>query len=270
MLYVIPTIPLCYGVIKLGKWHEVIKKMKEEKAGREKIQKLSPVEGASPRRIETPPNCYVDGKITSNYGVFTYAEIYHYTGQPLKIKSGGGDRVSCSKCEIQQKYSAREIDARHKRLVCGSCNPTYINFCNLAALDIRKSLVKKGLEYLLNVINLGYDAEKKALIFPLNDEQYIELGFNGREYTQSRAERMKVLMHYNLALVEEEKGGFKVPYNFSWSEYQRMPYLDNRFYSVDGEIVIAGRACSLDKDGNLDNGKYYCELGKMILPFPII
>ena len=52
-------------------------------------------------------------------------------------------------------------------------------------------------------------------------------------------------------------------------EYQRMPYLDNRFYGVDGEIVIAGRAGSVDRDGKLDNGKYYCELGKMILPFPI-
>ena len=221
------------------------------------------------RVIDAPPNCYVDGKITANYGVFTYAEIYRYTHCPLDIKSGGNARVPCSKCEIQQRFSARKIDRSKKNMICAGCKTTYINFCNSTALDIRESLVKKGLEYLLSAIHLGYDAEKKALIFPLNDYQYIELGFNGREYTQSRAERMKVLMHYNLALVQEGNGGFKVPYNFSWNEYQRMPYLDNRFYGLNGEIVIAGRACSLDKDGNFDNGKYYYELGKMILPFPI-
>ena len=254
--------------------HDFLQRLKAKDAAQKKTlpsvdESEKKVTKEKKRVIAAPPNCYVDGKIKANFGVFTYEQIYWYTKCPLDIKSGGSDRVPCSKCEIHQRYSAREIDYKYKKLVCANCHSTYIKFCNSAALDIRGGLVKKGLECLLNAINLGYDAEKQALIFPLNDYQYIELGFNGREYTQPRAEYMKVLMHYNLALVQDGKGGFEVPYNFGWSEYQYMPYLDNRFFGLNGEEVIAGRACSIDEKGNLDNGKNYCEKGKMILPFPI-
>lgn len=272
------------GVKILGKWIDAIKKLGEKntpnyarvdeskKSEDEKIDvsnvKQTDDEKVQNLQITIPPNCYVDGKINAYFGSFTYEQIYKYTSQPLKIKNNGGRRVPCTKCDILRKYNAREINSSYKKMLCAECVSTYITYCNVNSLDIRGYLIKKGLERFIDDIQLGYDFEKQALIFPLNNNQYVELGFNGKEYTQSRAESLKVLMHYNRRLVLEN-GEFKAPYNYCYVESPLMPYLDNRFYGVDGEMVIGGRAGSIDDNGRLDNGRYLIESGKMILPFPI-
>lgn len=233
-------------------------KAADEKANREKKSQS--------RKIDIPPNCYVDGKITAHFGVFTYREIFHYTSQPLEIKSGLRRRIPCSKCYVKQQLDRGEIKGDYKRLVCANCglSSTYFGWCRTNAIDIRGSLLKNGLiNFVYNHIGLGYDTEKEMLIFPLNHNQYLELGYSAGKYTQSREQSLKILMHYNRCLAKEENGKFKPTYNYNYSGMQLCPYLDNRFYSTNGQVVIAG--CAVYED----DGKAEIASGRLILPFPI-
>ena len=224
------------------------------------------------KKIEVPPNCYIDGKIKANFGTFTYAQIFKYTSRPLKIYNDGNRRMHCTlrepfkKCPTYHEYQTGQITKAMKDLACRDCwksgGLTYFRWCNTVACDKRHNLHVKGLSKFIDWLMLGYDAERQALIFPLNRCQYVTLGFNGREFTQPPEERKKVLMHFNLEMEINGKDGFK-PIQTNGCGIPKMPYLDNRFYGDNGEVVIAGFL------GQEDKGKNLVTSGKVILPFPL-
>lgn len=193
--------------------------------------------------IKPPPNCYENGKIKAYIGELEYSTIYKYTSQPLKIYKDGRRQMPCQSCDVTKKYQIGEYNRSYRHYICGDCKnrtggyETYLQRCNTAALNLSAhALNEKGLNRLVDNIGLGYDAEKKCLIFPLNGYQYVTLGYDGKEFTQSRAEVLKVLMHYNRTIEADGGGGFKA----AWTPCKlQMPYLDNRFYGTGGEEVIA-------------------------------
>lgn len=237
------------------------------------IDFLNGNEDAEKQKIEYPPNCYIEGKISAYAGTLSYEKIYRYTSCELAIHSDGARFMSCEKCNVPKEYNQEIIGKNMKELACGECRRngglSYIDWCNTNLLrskaDVHEG--RRGLLYHLGLqefvnksLSLGFDTEKELLIFPLNHNQYVTLGFNGRNFTQSKEECKKVLAHYNFELVPIGQGKLK-PLTHKESESPAMPYLDNRFYGTNGEIVIAGAAAYPD------NGFKACQKGELILPY---
>lgn len=220
---------------------------------------------AQPRKIILPPNCYDEnGMIESYAGQFSYGQIFKFTHCPLEIHNDGRRIVSCRKCSLPRELKTGKITKKMKALACADCrgNLNYIQACNNATEKIRHYLHLKGLVNFADFMMLGYDAEKKILIFPLNHHQYVTLGFDGREFTQPKAECLKVLMHFNRPLHKDSEGRF-VPKWTGKCYCDELPYLDNRFFGTRGEVVIAGNPAFRD------DGKRQVEEGKLLLPFPL-
>ena len=225
---------------------EILKKVMEEDLARadEKLDaEFIKAISESPAEIKEPPNCYEDGKIKAYSGEYEYKTIYKYTSQRLKIYKDGGRKMPCKDCDVTKKYQSGEYDKSYQNYICADCKnrtegyETYLQRCNIDALKLSAYVMnEKGLCQLVDNIGIGYDAAKQSLIFPLNGYQYVTLGFDGKEFTQSRAESLKVLMHYNRTIEPDGRGGFKA----SWTSCKlQMPYLDNRFYGTECEKVIA-------------------------------
>ena len=234
------------------------------------VVKPSPTQAVKqPRKLELPPNCYDDeGKIQAYFGTFTYSQIYNYTHCRVMIKDDGNKLVPCKKCWTNYEYCRGKITKTMKALACSDCRKNgyldYLTWCSCGAMIIRGGLYEKALLRFADYgLMLGYDIFKKALIFPLNKFQYVELPFDGKNFLQSQQDAMKILMHYNRPIEKGTDGKFKPKWLSGAHIPNFMPYLDNRFFGVAGEIVIA--ECAAFSDG----GRKWQARGKLILPFPI-
>lgn len=221
-----------------------------------------------PRRLELPPNLYdEEGFIESFFGRLSYRHIFKHTSKKLVIHNDGGRQVPCTKCSIKHEYRLGMIGKNMMKAACSDCrrNPlTYLGWANEKACKFRHELYQKGLlEFVEHDLSLGFDDEKKLLIFPLNKNQYVTLPFDGRDYLLSKAESLPVLLHYNRLLKQDKADGIFKPLFHNANVDANVPYLDNRFFGVNGEIVIA--ECAAFSDG----GRKWQAQGKLILPFPI-
>lgn len=195
---------------------------------------------------KTPPNLYVEGKISACGTVLDYANLSKWTRQPIPIfrnhfigaegctiKNRENRNLICKDCKERFGGTSVIFDGRYCRQM------DYIFHCHGvgAKRRIYYDFCKVGLSaMLIEVLYLGYDSETQEFIFPLTDELYTTIPL--KDFLNKTQRAKIILAHYNRTIKRQSDGTFKATCS---NEIEKacaaMPYVDNRFYSTDGQII---------------------------------
>ena len=183
-----------------------------------------------------PTNCYdADGYINCAFGTIHYSRIYYCTRLPVEIRQVERD---CQKCAYAYKGEYTLTDSRNYKSNCDNCEKlngyyewAHNNVYNVLAT---MALTSAGLYPYINVLKIGFDEETKELIIPLTRERYVAVklnygGSNSNFGYENASQAKRILSHFNLQPNQTAK---------SVCNYA-MPYVDNRFYGINGEIIVA-------------------------------
>lgn len=196
-----------------------------------------------------PPNCYdTEGLTKCYFGIVHYSQVYYCTRLPVEIRQV---EKNCKKCAYAPKGNLTLETARNYKSSCDNCEELngYYLWCYHRVFNVlaTTALLSAGISLYIDILKIGYDEETKEIIIPLTREKFVAVklnngGSNSNFDYDNISQAKRIFSHFNLQpnqagkhlLVRNDEGAVE----YHGCNYAK-PYLDNRFYGLNGEVVIA-------------------------------
>lgn len=196
-----------------------------------------------------PPNCYdTEGLTKCYFGIVHYSQVYYCTRLPVEIRQV---EKNCKKCAYAPKGNLTLETARNYKSSCDNCEELngYYLWCYHRVFNVlaTTALLSAGISLYIDILKIGYDEETKEIIIPLTREKFVAVklnngGSNSNFDYDNISQAKRIFSHFNLqpnqaskhSLVRNDEGAVE----YHGCNYAK-PYLDNRFYGLNGEVVIA-------------------------------